>query len=367
MRPLYCSLWPFVLFCLQIDSTPVYSYHRLERFSVTLTNKYNVLGTADDIRSTSIRLTRHGISRVLRPAVIVGCIYLLFIMVDALMHGHSALFYVHIGPRFILHDPHAAPGYDGQFYYQIAHDPLHASRFIDHPAYRYERIVYPLIVGILSLGQASLIPYMLLLVNFVSIVLGTELLARLFMQQRLSPWFSLAFGLYFGQATAFIFDTTEPLTYFFVCLGLFLLLRQRLTSAAIMMGLAVLSRETAVLFPLGYIVLYLLQRRWQDGLRLFLLSILPTALWYLVIALLFQANSLATSPAFQLIPFQGLFVFAHDSRRFMPLIILMFIPCMLKLVPVSQRKLCNGAGKTSPGSSGSSISSWSLVCHVSLT
>ncbi|MFL5652753.1 MAG: AZOBR_p60025 family cell surface glycopolymer formation protein [Ktedonobacteraceae bacterium] len=268
------------------------------------------------------------ILRLLRPALVVACIYVLFIGLDSLIHGHNALYYVHLGPRFTRHDPRAAPGYDGQFYYRLALDPLHATPFLDHPAYRYQRLVYPIIVAVLSLGQANVIPYMLLVVNFIAIVLGTELLARLLITHHLSPWFSLAFGLYFGQATAFLFDTTEPLTYLFICLGLFLLARQRPTVAALCMGLAVLSRETAVLFPLGYLVLYLLQKRWQDVLRLFLLSIAPTIAWYMVIALLFKTSGLSAAPAFERIPFQGLFVFFNDAR-FRPLIILMLIPTLL--------------------------------------
>lgn len=289
--------------------------------------------------STTKAPGQHPIFRLVRPAFVVACIYLLFIGLDSLLHGHNALYYVHIGPRFSLHIPGAAPGYDGQFYYYIARDPLHATPFLDHPAYRYQRIVYPLLVAILSLGQVNLIPYMLLLVNFIAIVLGTELLARLLIKQHLSPWFSLAFGLYFGQAIAFIFDTTEPLTYLFICLGLALLTWRRSTVAALCMGLAVLSRETAILFPLGYLVVYLLQKRWQDVRRFLLLSIAPTIAWYMVIGLLFNTISLTTAPSFQLIPFQGLFFFSNDPHRFWPLIILMFIPTLLSWLLLAKEVL----------------------------
>ncbi|GAC1564738.1 MAG: hypothetical protein NVS3B14_00340 [Ktedonobacteraceae bacterium] len=265
----------------------------------------------------------------MRPALVVACLYVLLIGLDALIHHHDVLFYVHIGPRFALHIPHAAPGYDGQFYYQIARNLFHAAPFLDKPAYRYQRILYPLLVAVLSLGQASLIPYMLLLVNFVSSVLGTELFARLLIKENLSPWYSLAFGLYFGQATAFIFDLTEPLTYFLICLGIFLVFQKRPTTAAICMGLAVLSRETAILFPLGYIVLYFFQKCVQDVLRFLLLAIVPTIAWYIAVGLLFHETGLTSAPPFEIIPFQGLFYFAHDPFRFVPLIILMFIPTLL--------------------------------------
>ncbi|HEU0002421.1 MAG TPA: glycosyltransferase 87 family protein [Ktedonobacteraceae bacterium] len=285
---------------------------------------------ADDVLAGEAH-ARHPVFLFVRPALVVGCLYLLFIGLDMLIHEHTLLYYVHIGPRFVLHMPKAAPGYDGQFYYQIARDPFHVSQFLDHPAYRYQRIVYSIVVAILSLGQANFIPFMLLLVNFLAIILGTELIARMLVQQKLSPWFSLAFGLYFGQATAFIFDTTEPFTYFLVCLGLFLMLRKRPTVAALIMGVAVLSRETAILFPMGYLLVYLYQKRWRDALRLFLLSIAPTVIWYAIIALLFKTSGVTTAPAFQLIPFKGLFYFANDAFRFRNLLILMLIPTLLSL------------------------------------
>ena len=255
---------------------------------------------ADDIPADKDQ-ARHPLFIFVRPALVVGCLYVLFIGLDMLIHGHSFLYYAHIGPRFVLHIPGAAPGYDGQFFYQIARDPLHASQFLDRPAYRYQRIVYPMLVWIITLGQASLVPFMLLLVNFLAIVLGTELVARILIQQKMSPWYSLAFGLYFGQATALIFDTTEPLTYFLVCLGLFLIMRKRPTAAALIMGLAVLSRETAILFPMGYLLVSLYQKRWRDALRLMLLSIAPAVAWYILVAALFHVKGIPSGPAFELI------------------------------------------------------------------
>lgn len=231
----------------------------------------------------------------------------------------------------MLHDPNAPAGYDGQFYYQIARDPLHAAPFLGKPAYRYQHIVYPLLVAVLSVGQAGLIPYMLLLVNLVSLVFGTELVARLLIKKNLSPWYSLAFGLYFGQTAAFLYDLTEPLTYFLVCLGLLLLFQKRPTLAAIMCGLAVLSRETAILFPLGYIAMYLYQRRWQDVSRFLLMSIVPTIAWYFIVGLHFHTNGLAGAPSFEWIPFQGLFYFYNDRRLFWMLVPLIFIPTLLSI------------------------------------
>lgn len=275
---------------------------------------------------------RQLIFSLLRPAVVVGCLYVLLIGLDAVINRHDALYYVHLGPRFVYRDPRAGAGYDGQFYYQIARDPLHAAAFVDRPAYRYQRIVYPLLVAALSFGKVWLIPYLLLLVNFVSIVAGTEMVARLLSERKLSPWYSLAFGLYFGLAASFVSDLTEPLTYSLVCLGLVLMFRQRLTAAAIIWGLAVLSRETAALFPIGYIAMYLYQRRWRDASRFFLLSIVPTIAWYVVVGLYFHTGGLSGAPPFEWIPFEGLFYFSNNWSLFWMLIPLLFVPTVLSVV-----------------------------------
>jgi hypothetical protein len=162
-------------------------------------------------------------------------------------------------------------------------------------------------------------------------MLGTELLAYLLNKKNLSPWYSLAFGLYFGLAASLFFDLTEPFTYCLVCLGLVLLFQKHLTGAAIIWGLAVLSRETAVLFPLGYIAMYLYQRRWQDVLRFVLLSIIPTITWYLIVGFLFHTNGLSGAPPFERLPFQGLFHFSNDRKLFPMLILLMFIPTLVSI------------------------------------
>ena len=46
-------------------------------------------------------------------------------------------------------------GYDGQFLLYIALAPVDAQEYIDNPAYRYTRILYPLIARAIALGILS--------------------------------------------------------------------------------------------------------------------------------------------------------------------------------------------------------------------
>ena len=80
---------------------------------------------------------------------------------------------IHIGPRVRADllapcERQAGPGYDGQFYFAIAHDP-----FLTRPdtaaslddSLRYRRILYPLTAWLLATGQPAALPYTLVLVN----------------------------------------------------------------------------------------------------------------------------------------------------------------------------------------------------------
>src|SRR5215469_6833025 len=93
-------------------------------------------------------------------------------------------------------------GYDGQFYYRLALDPanLHRTAFgitLDHP-YRLQRIGYPALAWLVSLGHHRLVPIALVLVNVLALaavgLLGGMLAAE---SGRHALWGLLLAG-YFG-------------------------------------------------------------------------------------------------------------------------------------------------------------------------
>jgi hypothetical protein len=167
-------------------------------------------------------------------------------------------------------------GYDGEFVYFIALDPINARYYVDAPSYRYTRIVYPLLARVLAAGQASLIPYTLLLINWLAIAAGTLFAALWLRRRQIWPWFALAYGLYPGLFIALTRDTTEPLAYGLVALGVLLWPRTpsplagdgrpntpspfvgegrgggSIIFSALAFAVAVLTRETAVIFPVLY-------------------------------------------------------------------------------------------------------------------
>lgn len=144
-------------------------------------------------------------------------------------------------------------GYDGQFYYYIALDPLKAYHYIDDAPYRYTRIIYPMITRLFSFGKSDTIPYLLVIINVTAVVISTYFLGLWFKRNNISPYFSLIYALYPGMHTAIQRDLTEPLAYTFVIIGIFLFFSKpiyKLIFSSIFFSCALLTREITVLFPL---------------------------------------------------------------------------------------------------------------------
>lgn len=263
-----------------------------------------------------------------RPSILVGLVYLLLLVFFVTVRHYSALDFVHLGTVWSAHIKSGTWGYDGQFYYQIARNPLGAARYMDNAPYRYQHFLYPLLAWLLSFGQASLVPYILLLLNLLAIIGSVEILARLFSKRGLSPWFSLALGLYYGMAVSLTFDTTEPFTCLLLSLGCWSLDKKQLATSALWMGLATISRETAVLFPLCLAAYFLWKRQWRGAVHFLLLGVLPLAVFLIALALIFGHTGVTFGPPFEHIPFAGIFDFRRAPHKFWLLVLIMLLPTL---------------------------------------
>ena len=152
-------------------------------------------------------------------------------------------------------------GYDGQFYYRLALDPanLHQTAFgitLDHP-YRLERIGYPALAWLFSLGHHRLVPIALVLVNVLALaaigLLGGMLAAE---SGRHAAWGLLLAG-YFGFFKAVGCDLTEPVAAACLLGGLLAYRRERPAVAGLLFGFAALTRETVVIVPLAILAVRL--------------------------------------------------------------------------------------------------------------
>ncbi|MEL7234326.1 MAG: hypothetical protein AAGK74_07510, partial [Chloroflexota bacterium] len=192
--------------------------------------------------------------RFLRPATVViltGLIYAAYVI--AAFGSPLALVTpgADFSPDEAFHYPNEGEGYDGQFVYYIARDPLNAAPLIDVPAYRYQRILLPTLGFTLSFGQAALVPFALLAVNLAALGLGTYLLGDIFASFRVSRWYALGYSLSLAALGTTRLTLPEVLAYGLCIAGVWLLLRERLLLCAVMFALAALARETTIVFAAG--------------------------------------------------------------------------------------------------------------------
>jgi hypothetical protein len=195
-------------------------------------------------------------------AAVVGLLYAA-ILLPRLASPGGVYTYVHIGHRFLTqaHSSHVIKptlptrgerGFDGQFYFFMAADPAHAKDYMDMPAYRWSRIVYPFLARGLSGGDPAVVPYMLLFVNLVAIAAGTLGVAIWLRRRRVSPWFALLYGLFPGLAYGVVYDIAEPLAFALVVWGMVAFDSRswrRLLLSAGLFATALLTRETVAIIP----------------------------------------------------------------------------------------------------------------------
>jgi len=199
-------------------------------------------------------------------------------------------------------------GYDGQFFYDLALNHLQPATQLDRPSYREARLLYPLVVRLLSLGQAELVPLMLLLVNYGAIVATTFLLARMLARLGSAPIWALGYALWPGTLCAYLYDLSEPLCFLLItlALGLFLTRPGAVWRIAVLLLLASLTKELGLLFGAGWLLYYLNRREWTNLVKLGVGWLLPYALWQGFLRLWLGQDGLSAGHPFNLFPLSGL-------------------------------------------------------------
>lgn len=259
---------------------------------------------------------KHRLLRV-RPWSLVLLLNVLYLSVILAANGGDPQVFVTIGECFDacagVRDTadcvEGTEGYDGQFAYYIARDPLHSADCIDVPAYRYQRILLPALGAVFSMGQDVLIPWAFVGINLAALVIGTALLEDLLVTEGASRWYALGYGLFAGVFMAVRLSTTEALAYGLVIGAIWCARWERIAWAALLLALAGLAKETTGLFTAGFILTYVLQRHWRDAVLIGLAVGLPFVAWQVVLARWLGAFGIGSGGAmatpFELIPYMG--------------------------------------------------------------
>lgn len=203
-----------------------------------------------------------------------------------------------------------SPGYDGQFYAQMALEPLLRDHAIytalDTPPYRARRILFSWTAYLLGLGQPRWIVKAYAMQNIIAWLLLAALLLRWFPPSRarnVVPWLGCLFGV--GMAASFRFALLEGPAMVIVVLAVMAVERNRTWLAAALLGLGMLARETIALAS-GALV-RAVPGTWREVIRLGLTLAavaVPFLLWTAYVRSLYPAFSYSNPDSFTL-PFAG--------------------------------------------------------------
>ncbi|MBV9280600.1 MAG: hypothetical protein JOZ41_11000 [Chloroflexi bacterium] len=272
--------------------------------------------------------------------------------------GHDVRDFIHIGHRYAF-VPHVRPlftpdptypyavgndGYDGQFAYYIALDPVGARAHLDRVNYRYTRILYPMTARLLSLGHAELVPYMLVVINWLAIAAGTLVVALWLGRTGLSPWLSLVYGLSPGLFVCLQRDLEEPLAYALVALAMYLYAfggRRRLLWSGIAFGLAALTRESTAVFPVVLGLWLALEekppagsggwRRWSSPALLLAPALAPLALYKAFLLLWLSPDTPMVPPGLypRVVPLSGILSYWPWHAHQVAVVIAVVVPALI--------------------------------------
>lgn len=215
----------------------------------------------------------------LPPLAVTAVAHALFLLLALAHNDYDPSVFIAAGDRVCnRHDlpanvrlMHDSEGYDGEFYYRIALHPATAREYeygvkLDAPVHRHERILYPLLVWLLSFGDASRVPWTMVAVNYAALcwlsVAGAGYARR---TGRHAMW-GAAFAFYPGLLLSLARDLTEVLSTTFVVEAMLAIRSGSRWRASALLSCAILTRETCVVLVVAALAAMLVSRpRQNDG------------------------------------------------------------------------------------------------------
>jgi hypothetical protein len=206
-------------------------------------------------------------------ALAVAAIYGLYVLWRlSALGGDPSLFIVAgpppTNPRATFPNVHVLPPgytYDGQFFYRLALEPWSSARTafgvtFDAPAYRQQRIVYPLVAWAISLGRWQLTPTALIVANILAVLVLAYAAAAYALSVGRLAVAGIVMPLYPGYVFTVSRDLAELTEAALLVASLALLQRRRYGLATTTLCAGVLAKETLLVLPVTGLVLQLIRR-----------------------------------------------------------------------------------------------------------
>ena len=258
-----------------------------------------------------------------------------YIGVRLVLNDFDPLALAEIGSKYAAFDPEGEPGYDGQFSYYMARDPSpsEVEPYLDVPAYRYQRILYPLLARALAFGRMEILAWSLLGINWIVHGLATLGVGWFLHQEGTRPGYALIYGLWVGLVAAVGLDLHEPLAYGLVVCAWVMRAKRHEVLFALSLILALFAKETTLLFWAAALI-----PTWRDisarkSLVILLAGGLLYALWQLWLWRVFGSPGLGSggdmATGFEWIPWMGLWRIGLVDLRVLGLYLLIFGPTIV--------------------------------------
>jgi hypothetical protein len=158
-------------------------------------------------------------------------------------------------------------GHDGQQFLTIAFDPgLHHAGSIaalDFPAYRYRRILYPLLGYVLGFGQRSLIPYGMVLINVFALINLLYWTKQYLQLDDRPPWQALLILMLPSVWITLSLSTAELLSSTLLVTSLYFYQRGKFFRAGVFIALSCLTRETMLLMWAAIVIAAIWETDWE--------------------------------------------------------------------------------------------------------
>jgi len=273
--------------------------------------------------------------RKVHPALVVFLVQLLLLGWALQTEGGDPLALARLGTRFSAGDPQGTEGYDGQFNIYIGRDPRPqaAAPYLDVPAYRYQRILLPLLGYLFSGGDQARLAWVLPILLLAAHTLGTWAVAALLAGFGVSRWYALVYGLFAGFSLSLRLDLAEPLAFALVALALLANQRQRPVLSWLSYALALFTRELTGIFVAAQLLADLFRGRWRQAAGLAVTALLPYGIFQLWLWQVFGQPGIGSGGAmatgFEWIPFMGLWRVGLVSWRYLLAMLVVFGPSVI--------------------------------------
>jgi len=280
-------------------------------------------------------LKRRLLGWVAHPATVVFAGAILLVGLVIAYEGGDPLSLARLGTYFSQGVPNGSAGYDGQFVYYIARDPRPqvVASYLDVPAYRYQRILLPLLSRWLAWGSEKALPWTLILVGIISHTFGTWAVTKLLEGWGVNRWYSLVYGFWVGFLLALRLDLPEPLAYALIAGGYLALERGQRWLGWSLLGLALFAKEVTIIFVAACLISAASQWRWDEFAGLILVTLFPWGVFQIWLWQIYGQFGLASggymATPFEMVPFMGFLRIGFYSPFYLLAMALVFVPSVI--------------------------------------